>query len=70
MTKDDWLSWKENPITQQFFKLLGGELDALRADVGWDPESVDATALRAAYNSGAIATCEYLTSAEPEFQDE
>jgi len=52
ISKSDWASWKSHPVTKAYMNLLEQLRQETLQDVGVDLDSVEKTALRAAYVTG------------------
>jgi len=68
MQKREWAEWREHPLTQDWRDYLQKELERFVDDTGFDPSSVDATALACAYKTGYIQGIQYALE-EPEDLD-
>jgi len=65
MTQEDWKTWRANPVTQEYRRLL--EAEETDRSSAYNPQSVEATALMCAYNTGWDNGLECALTIEPEW---
>jgi hypothetical protein len=70
MNPEDWASWKSHPVTKYYMRLLEQTETHIASDFGYDPESVEKTALFAAYQTGLRHGLREAIEMEPEAEED
>ncbi len=69
LTRDDWTSWRNHPVSKIWRELLQREAEDMQVTM-YHPDSVEKTALACAHLTGVIEGIELALGIEPEFMDD